>query len=639
MKKILFFIIFSIVFLLQTLCANAEPFKILSMNYDNNAALIYLNITDGNEPPAQLKPVKLSNPNRLYFDINNAVLIGEKQQLLIEKTNIKEIRLAQFSTNPDVVRMVITFEEGFDTSNVKLSYVKDNIVVKCASPRICNEYFHPIYDETGAQTQYSSIVVNSQGVQKIDIPKTENTEKKPPQNVMEDIQQAFQNSTLNNSDGKTYESIVSIELSSDLKLRTRYFINGYYAKNGGLLVSGIGQITAQKMFLLDSPKRVVIDLPNAYVDRKLRNREINICQDGSCSDKAKIGQFEHNKARIVINSENAQKYIPIFSADTQSLLFINSDKLKHTDLSPVTANLNKVYAKKIDSTTNELILSFTAPVVHSIVRNNNELNIYMFNVKSYNEQDFLKTVKNNYYKKFAISLMPQIGIKGSIPLNKDDIVQISQGIDGKSLKFVIKMSSASEIQTSQNGNSEITAKRKPIKNKIVLDAGHGGTDYGAIREGINEKDITLDVTERVAAILKSKGYKVALTRSEDEYVSLQDRVDFSENENPEVFVSIHVNSAVAVEPYGIETHYYHEYSKDFANVVHENLINNISSKDRGVLKSKFYVINHTTVPAILVEMGFISNAEERAELITDSRKDKTAKAIANGIIEYLKKTK
>ena len=146
----------------------------------------------------------------------------------------------------------------------------------------------------------------------------------------------------------------------------------------------------------------------------------------------------------------------------------------------------------------------------------------------------------------------------------------------------------------------------------------------------------MDITQKVASILKSKGYKVALTRSDDTYVSLQDRVTFSEKETPEIFVSIHVNSAVAVEPKGIETHYYHDYSKELARVVQNHLIKNIDTKDRGLLKSKFYVINHTTVPAILVETGFISNEEERNELVTEARKQKTAKAIAEGIIEYIK---
>ena len=132
--------------------------------------------------------------------------------------------------------------------------VNGNIVVKCGKLALTNDYFNPIYEEKAENLTYSSVAVNSQVVQKVTIP--QNTVN-ASNSVIADIQQAFENSTLNNSDGKTYDSVVSIDLSSDLKLRTKYYINGYYIKNGGLLVSGLGQITASKMFYLDSPKRVL----------------------------------------------------------------------------------------------------------------------------------------------------------------------------------------------------------------------------------------------------------------------------------------------------------------------------------------------------------------------------------------------
>ena len=137
--------------------------------------------------------------------------------------------------------------------------------------------------------------------------------------------------------------------------------------------------------------------------------------------------------------------------------------------------------------------------------------------------------------------------------------------------------------------------------------------------------------------MRSKGIKAVLTRTDDTYVSLEDRVAFSEAEDPQIFVSIHVNSSEGTSASGIETHYYHDYSIGLAKVVHAAMVKHVNSKDRGLFKSKFYVINHTTDPAILCEIGFLSNTEERNDMLTDSRKQKTAKAIADGIIEYLKK--
>ena len=639
--KNLFFLIITFITLL-TLTVSAETAKVSSMVYDDSSAFVYINVENtssvDNFPQ---KYVRLENPNRIYFDINDAILIGPKQQLAFEKSKITEVRLAQFSTNPDIVRVVVTFEEGFDTSKVKLVNVNGNIIVKSDEVKLSNDYFNNIYDETPEKTPYSGITAISKVIQKVIIkPTLTESDNKNTVQVMDDIYKAFSSSTLNNSDGKTYDSVVSIDISSDLKLRTKYFINGYYLKNGGLLVSGLGQLTVEKVFMLDSPKRVVIDLPNTYVDKRIRNKELSLCPDNSCKDTAKIGQFDYNKARIVITTDKPEKYIPIYSNDSQSMLIINADKLNHTSLAGSVSNIQKAYVKKLSNKSGELILTFTTPVVHSIVRNDNLLTIYMFNVKSYNEPDLIKTLNGSMYKSLTLSLLPQIGVKAELKVKKDDIIKIDQSVDGKALRFTLTSQKDSKItEPVIPVETEIKPKKPPIKNKVVLDPGHGGTDYGAIREGINEKDITLDLTQRVASILKSKGYKVAMTRTEDVYLGLQERCDFTEAENPELFVSIHVNSAVATEPFGLETHYYHEPSKELAEVIQKHLVKEINSKDRGILKSKFYVINHTDVPAVLVETGFLSNPDERAELITDKRKQATAKAIAEGIIEYLKSKK
>lgn len=635
-------IIFSIVFLFIVILlpALSEPVKVMSLTYDNSSSLIFIGVESSvaNESANELKFIRLKNPNRVYFDINDAILIGAKQQLVFDKSNIKEVRLAQFSTEPtNVVRAVITFDEDYDTSKIKLINLNGNIIVKTDSPAFINDYFNPIYDEAPTITEYSNIVASSQVVTKSPTVSS-NITNKDSMAIMDDIYKAFASSTLNNSDGKSFDSVVSIDVSNDLKMRTKYFINGYQLKDNGLLISGLGQLTINRIFILNNPKRVVIDIPNAYVDKKIRNKEVNLCKDLSCKDAAKIGQFEYNKARIVITTDKPEKYIAINSADAQSMLLINADKLNHTTLSSVVSNIQKAYVNNYDSKAAELIFSFTTPVVHSVIRNENSLIVYLFNVKSYNEPDLIKTFNKTYFKNMTLSLLPKIGVKAEMKINKDDIVKIAQSIDGRAIR--ISLTSKNDLsQSEKTQEQEIIAKKNPIKNKVVLDPGHGGTDYGAIREGINEKDITLDISQRVASILKSKGYKIALTRTDDVYLGLQDRCDFNENENPQIFVSIHVNSAVATEPYGIETHYYHDNSKELAEVIQNHLIKNIDTKNRGIIKSKFYVINHTDVPSVLVETGFISNPEERAELITDKRKQAIAKSIAEGIIEYLKLNK
>ena len=303
MKRILFLLLTFITLFIQNHAANAEPDKVIALKFDTASSLVHITLKNNqldNNKKLVLK--KLENPERVYFDIEDAVLIGEKKHIVLEKSPIKEIRLSQFSTQPDVVRAVITLEENFDMSKIKLFRLDNNIFVKIKQPILGNNYFNPIYDETPEENGYSSIVANEQVLEKIDVAEIQN-EFRPPASVMEDIQQAFGDTSLNSS-GET-KSIVSLDISSNLKLRTKYYINGYYLKNGGLLVSGLGQITAEKMFYLDEPKRVVIDLPNAFLDKNIRNQELKLCPDGTCKDIAKIGQFEYNKARIVITSNDA----------------------------------------------------------------------------------------------------------------------------------------------------------------------------------------------------------------------------------------------------------------------------------------------------------------------------------------------
>ena len=216
MKRI-FFLITLFIFFIQSflpVLAEGEPLKIMSLHYDDSSSIVYLTSKDPPTDPkalSNIKYVRLSNPNRIYFDIENSVLIGEKQQLVFEKSNVKEIRLAQFETNPDIVRVVITFEEDFDTSKIKLFSIDGNIIVQVAKPAIGNDYFNTIYDENTINPIYSSIVANSQFIQKVTIPTS--SQVKIPASVMDDIQRAFENSTLPNTDGKTYDSTVYLYIS------------------------------------------------------------------------------------------------------------------------------------------------------------------------------------------------------------------------------------------------------------------------------------------------------------------------------------------------------------------------------------------------------------------------------------------
>ena len=639
MKKLLIFILIIFSVFIQSVFADE---KITSVNYDTSANMLFLGSTSNVKQENEIKFVTLSNPNRVYFDIPNTILATEKQNYQISSGgDLRQIVVSQNSTNPNIVRVVIYFAENYKTSNLKLMRLNNNIIVTFNN-QVCYDanYMHTTYrDEKFENTDYYSFIsMVSQNISAEEKPlvQTSNASEK----VLNQIQQAFDNSTIPVNIKTSYQNANVQVTKKDFKLKTRYYLKGIQSKNNGILLSGIGSFSIERPMQLGSPNRLVFDLPNTLTDTNIRSK---IFQYGS--DTVKIGQFEANKARVVITTENHEKFIPIYSADNQSVLIANKETFNHEKLTTIMTNLTSAKVTKTDEQNYGLNFYFSKPVVYAVKRDNTNLTIYFFNAVQYNDQDFKSTISGTEMSSSKISLMPRIGLRYSIPLEKNDLIKIYTGADARTVKLAVKTTKKETLtqrtpetitKLPTKNPEQIVKPRKSGDKVVVIDPGHGGIDYGAIRSGINEKDITTDVSARVAKILRSDGYKVYMTRDEDKTLSLQERVDFAEENNPDIFVSIHVNSSEGTTATGIETHYYHDYSIGLAKVVHAAMAKYINSKDRGLFKSKFYVINHTTMPAILVEIGFISNEAEREEMISEKRKQATAKAIAEGIKNYYK---
>jgi N-acetylmuramoyl-L-alanine amidase len=173
---------------------------------------------------------------------------------------------------------------------------------------------------------------------------------------------------------------------------------------------------------------------------------------------------------------------------------------------------------------------------------------------------------------------------------------------------------------------------------VVIDPGHGGADPGAVGRGnIYEKEIVLDISRQVAAILAQNGVSAILTRNSDEEVELQPRVDIAERANATLFVSIHANSISLDRPdvNGLET-YYFESGLGLANAIHASILRNANIEDRRVRKARFYVIRKTSMPSVLVETGFVTGATDAANLSTAAHRQNMARGIAQGILQYLR---
>ena len=175
-----------------------------------------------------------------------------------------------------------------------------------------------------------------------------------------------------------------------------------------------------------------------------------------------------------------------------------------------------------------------------------------------------------------------------------------------------------------------------LKIKIVIDAGHGGNDPGAVNQNTYEKDIVLDVAHKLARLLKFYKYGTLLSRKEDQFILLPDRTQCANNYNADLFISLHTNAAANTQAHGIETFHFptsHE-GERLATAVQQNLIQITHRRDRGVKEARFFVLRNTKMPAILCELGFLSNTKEKELFEQEYYRFMLAFAIVQGIQKY-----
>jgi N-acetylmuramoyl-L-alanine amidase len=166
----------------------------------------------------------------------------------------------------------------------------------------------------------------------------------------------------------------------------------------------------------------------------------------------------------------------------------------------------------------------------------------------------------------------------------------------------------------------------------VIDAGHGGYDRGGIPgQTVSEKDMTLDVAQRLKKVLSANGYRVVMTRDSDVFVPLGTRVAIANSYPGAIFVSIHFNSAKRSGAGGIETYFFSRDSLPLASAIHYYVAGGAPSSNRNVRRRGYYVLRKTIVPAVLVECGFLTNPTEAAYAQNASYRQKLAEEIAAGV--------
>lgn len=236
--------------------------------------------------------------------------------------------------------------------------------------------------------------------------------------------------------------------------------------------------------------------------------------------------------------------------------------------------------------------------------------------------------KDDTLKKDPLPEIAALNKKGEAETEKNSqvTVNISEKPDDQN---VIKVLSEPKINAKKS--------KDLLKRVIIVDAGHGGNDPGAIVQGqYYEKYYTIDIAKKLAEKLKDEGAKVIMTRSDDTNPSLKRRTEIANDSKADIFVSIHINSFSTPDIHGSSTYYYKPKDQNLALFVQNQLKKDLGILSNGIKRNRFYVLRYTEIPSILVETLYMTNPNEFELIQKESYREQVASSILLGIKGYFK---
>lgn len=206
------------------------------------------------------------------------------------------------------------------------------------------------------------------------------------------------------------------------------------------------------------------------------------------------------------------------------------------------------------------------------------------------------------------------------------------------LRFVVDLKQNMPYELTADEFGKVTLRIAYGTVRVAIDAGHGGHDPGSPGASMGEeKRFTLALSQKVYNLLmKDQEIVPFMLRSDDTYISPLDRALKANEEDVDLFVSIHANSFTNPDVRGTETYYHHEHSERLAEIMHEHILAATGFPDRNVRQKNYLVTKETTMPSVLLEIGYLSNPQEEAQLQSEAMQNKVAEAIVKGIKQFLK---
>lgn len=496
--------------------------KLQDVIYDDSGGFPQLNIVSDN--PVKYKSVTMYDPDRMVIDIENSTLGTEFETKEINKGGIIGVRVSQYSTNPNIVRVVVDLE---DEQTCMLVQSNDKKTVSLIYANIIN----PV----GFMKENGKDVLLIRGTQDND---TNVFQLANPDRLVVDVQKAV------------LKEQQSVEAKTDYVKTIR-----------------TGQVDV-------GVARVVLDLePDMYYDVK---------NEGSLT-------------KVYVSN------VPFSFVDYKK--YYNSASIK------LSVGTEVEYQPIIDEASRTLRVLIPGDL-------DVEQKIYPINDNMLQQIEVTKEVHGDaIYTAAAFKMKPMVDFELLSPA-------VTKLVN---IRFMQKAESIDQLT-------------------VLIDPGHGGTDPGAISidKSMNEKTLNLDVALRLNRILKGLGFNTMMTRSDDRYVDLASRSGMANDNYVDFFMSIHFN-AFTSSAKGIETLYYpneitDEYpmdNREMANIFHNEIIGALKRPSRGITpRPGLHVLNKTKMPAILAELGFITNKEEFAEIKKEEYREMAARALAVAIVKY-----
>lgn len=365
------------------------------------------------------------------------------------------------------------------------------------------------------------------------------------------------------------------------------------------------------LFRLTNPDRLVIDFPNAksylgYKSVELKSDYIN---------KIRTSQFDKDTMRVVLETKNQPDYKIDYYKD------------------------DRVYIKILE------------PEYKNIVYDNNDdCEIMLETSKNIDVDDI--DVEEDYYKKeiildFDRNYEKEFG-KGEILIDDERVKSVVLTEYKNKTRMVIKTKEIMTLDMDEKRKGLLIKLIKPRErydNIVLIDPGHGGVDPGASVGEVTEKALNLDMCMYLYEKLeKNKDIKVYMTRKDDTYPTLQDRVIMAEDIQADLFISIHNNAALSTKAEGTEVLYYPTCktkgltSKVLADSLQKRLVKELKSKDRGIIpREGLYLLRKSSMPAVIIEVGYMTNSSELKKLSKESYQKDTADAVYYVIKDIFKK--